>query len=95
MVQFAAALLFGGAYLFGTFLCTWATLFQKKKYTPVAARSKVKYDETPLRMKVSEANDFFSSGASCLKTSTLPGQEFVEYVHAKIQRIESSFSHSG
>lgn len=49
ILEYACALAYGAAFLVGAFLHAWTTLFNRKKYRPVAAVTKWKYDETYAR----------------------------------------------
>ena len=100
LLQYACALLFGATFLIGAFLQSWSALFRRRKYKPTACITK--YDETPLKMRVQEANKFFqtswSTGAQsrnvrqkAVKAGQLTTGEEV-YVHAKIMRVECSLS---
>lgn len=64
LLEYGTVLLFGAAFLIGTFFCAWIELFKKRKYVPVMAVSKVKSDETPLKLRVHEANAFFNVDAA-------------------------------
>ena len=94
--EYSSALLFGGTFLIGAFLTAWGCLFQRKKFVPIAVISKLKYDETPLKMRVQEANTFFNHESwENLSTKQVRSKDMiaeVTYVAAKIQRIEWEFS---
>jgi hypothetical protein len=94
--EYSSALLFGGAFLTGAFLTAWGSLFVQKKIVPIAVFSKLKYDETPLKMRVQEANTFFNHESwENVSTRQVRSKDMIAeitYVAAKIQRIEWTFS---
>lgn len=90
LLQYAAALVYGTMFLVGAFWSAWCNMFRRNKYIPIATISKFKYDETPLRLKVKEFNNFlqvnFVGGKSGNATSE-------QYLHAKIMRIQWNYRH--
>lgn len=98
LLEYACALLYGSAFLISCFLHGFCQLISRKKYEPVLTISKYKYDETPLRMRVAEYQEFFQhavepgeAGGAVISTSA--GASSTEgYLHAKILRIQWSYS---
>ena len=89
MIHVACLLLYGTGFLFGAFVCAWCELFQKRKYEAVASISRVKYDETPLKLRVAE----YETVMGCpLPVSYLQRRKKLQsneeaYCHAKIFRV--------
>ena len=98
LLEYACALLYGSAFLISCFLHGFCQLINKKKYEPVLTISKYKYDETPLRMRVAEYQEFFQrdvgpgeAGGAVISKSA--GESSTEgYLHAKILRIQWNYS---
>lgn len=61
----AAAMLYGGCWLLGVCCLHWRAIFKAKKLKPILFINKFKYDETPLRLRVSELDDFFQQKGLC------------------------------
>ncbi|CAE7828971.1 unnamed protein product [Symbiodinium sp. CCMP2456] len=58
LFQLAAVLLHGGCWLVGAMLGMCSRWFQSKRMQPVLAVNKFRYDETPLRMRLAELQQF-------------------------------------
>ncbi|CAE7321324.1 unnamed protein product, partial [Symbiodinium sp. CCMP2592] len=58
LLQLAAALLHGGCWLVGAMLGMCSRWFKFNRMQPVMAVSKFRYDETPLRMRLHEVQQF-------------------------------------
>ena len=58
LFQLAAVLLHGGCWLVGAMLGMCSRWFQRPRMMPVMAVSKFRYDETPLRMRLAELQQF-------------------------------------
>ncbi|CAE7942569.1 unnamed protein product [Symbiodinium necroappetens] len=58
LFQLAAVLLHGGCWLVGAMLGMCSRWFQRPRMMPVMAVSKFRYDETPLRMRLVELQQF-------------------------------------
>ena len=86
LLHLACCLLHGSCFLAGAMLHAWHALFRAKRWRPVAVISKMRYDETPLRLKLHEYTAFFTGKEPGLP---LPGNAEAEaYKYAKIFRIE-------
>ena len=93
MAQVACLLLYGTAWLIGTFFSAWCDIFAKKKYQPIVSVSRVKYDETPLKLRVKDYESVmgcplpaaFQNRQKQKRTSLMSNDE--TYCHAKILRV--------
>lgn len=89
LIEYACTLLFGAGFLIGAFLLAWSRLFtSSRQFQPIIAIWKRKYDETPLKLRVREHNQFFGTKISETEDT---GKA---YLHSKIFRIESSLRFS-
>ena len=86
----AAAMLYGGCWLLGACLLKWRSMFKSGKFKPLLVISKMRYDETPLRLRVTEVDNFFSQPNlhEKLATPKLKTGEASDYRFAKIFRVE-------
>lgn len=79
------AMLYGAGWMVGSSLLTWRKLFRGDRFRPIAVIDKMLYDETPLKMKLQEYNQFlsrseqFGLNQSCMQES---------YTFAKILRLD-------
>lgn len=89
LLQYAAALVYGTMFLVGAFWSAWCNMFRHKRYVPIAVISKFKYDETPLRLKVKEFNDFLQ--VNFVGVSSAPDAISEQYLHAKIMRVQWNY----
>ena len=83
-------ILHGAAWMIGAMLAAWRIAFERGGWVPVAIFSKMKYDETPLKMKVQEYNEFLNQKQqrdSQSQTSATPSAREA-YRFAKIFRAE-------
>lgn len=82
----ASAMVFSAAWMVGCSLSTWRQLFRSGRFRPVAVIDKMLYDETPLKMKLQEWNNFLgvADGMSSRHQANL--QE--TYKYAKILRLD-------
>ena len=83
----ASFTLHGGTWLVGAMLASWRKMFQAGVAYPVLFLARMKYDETPLKLKVSEYNKVFSSSTDAIISSNLRPSHQEEYRFAKIFRI--------
>lgn len=84
--QTACVLLQGISWIQGTGLNMWRSLFNQDKlnqnrYKPLLCISKLRYDETPLRMRIDEYNMFLGASSSTSASGS-------DYRFAKILRTE-------
>ena len=93
--HFAYALLWATYWVMGAALLCWRGLF-RQHYRAVCVINKFKYDETPLRMRVSEFNEVFQQMPSrtIISKKSGEGQRPEEYAHAKILRVDWCLSPS-
>lgn len=86
----AAAMLYGGCWLLGACLLKWRSMFKKGMFKPLLVISKMKYDETPLRLRVTEVDDFFDQPNlhEQLAQPKLKSGDSSDYRFAKIFRVE-------
>ena len=80
----------GSAFLIGCFLAAWRSMFSSGRFNAIAIFSKMKYDETPLKMKITEFNNFISGTNPGSSVSSKSLEE--DYMFAKILRIEWDLS---
>ena len=83
----AAFTLHGGTWLVGAMLSCWRRVFQSRVARPVLFLQRLKYDETPLRLKVSEYNEIFNRAADSVISKISKPSHQEEYRFAKIFRI--------
>ena len=91
LLSWACLLLHACSWLLGTLLNAVASMLDDPacQYKPVCTISKWKYDETPLRMKVSEWQAFTENADGQLPERNLPeALKATGYTHAKIFRVE-------
>ena len=83
--ELACVVVNGAAWIIGALLAVWCTLFRSGGgYAPIAAFSMMKYDETPLKLKIIEFQTYFGEDPQMVKLS----KEGESYTHAKILRVE-------
>ena len=58
LVQFACALLYSATWLLGAFFRCWLKVYSGPRFRPLLFVSKLRYDETPLKLKVRDAKSF-------------------------------------
>ena len=58
----ACVMLQGGCWMLGASLQMWRSQFRNKSMTPLLCISQMSYDETPLRLRIAEFNQFVNSG---------------------------------
>ena len=80
----ASVMVYASAWLVGCSLQTWRSLFRHGRYKPVAVIDKMLYDETPLKMKLQEWNQFLAQTDGMRHQAAL--QE--TYKYAKILRLD-------
>lgn len=89
----ACLMLQGCCWMLGTLLTSMKQLFRLNIVKPVVVINKFRYDETPLRMKISEYNQFLSSRGDVTSSSTAPGMTGEDdYRFAKIFRVDWELS---
>ena len=85
--HFGCCLVHGGAFLIGAMTHCFRSLIVAKRYHPVAAISKMRYDETPLKLTLREHVDFFNYYPDAA-TAAVPESVVHPYMYAKILRLE-------
>ena len=64
LVQFACALLYSTTWLLGAFFRGWLQVYSGPRFRPLMFVSKVRYDETPLKLKVRDAKSFLHDASA-------------------------------
>ncbi|CAE7791864.1 unnamed protein product [Symbiodinium sp. CCMP2592] len=64
LVQFACALLYSTTWLLGAFFRGWLQVYRGPRFRPLMFVSKVRYDETPLKLKVRDAKSFLHDASA-------------------------------
>ena len=88
----ACLMLQGCCWMLGTLLASMRQLFRSNIVKPVVVVNKFRYDETPLRMKISEYNQFLSSQGDVTSSSTAVLKDEDDYRFAKIFRVDWELS---
>ncbi len=85
----SCAMLQGACWLLGACCLTWRTLFRQKKARPIAFISKWRYDETPLRLRVDEMDEFYQQlGLSEQLSAAAKKTVWGDHRYTKILRVE-------
>lgn len=78
---------YGAAFMLGSMLSTWKQLFHLGSWKPKFVFSKMKFDETPLKMKIQEFNNFIGAKDGGQQQGRVPALD-ESYRFAKILRVE-------
>ena len=83
----AAIMLYGGNWLVAGFCATLRRMVQSGRMIPVLHISKMKYDETPLRLRISEWSQFFGTTERSFLATAGGSTSDQEYRFAKVFRV--------
>ena len=78
----AACMIHGSSWLVGASLVAWSSLFAEGRFEPILLIHKMRYDETPLRMKLKEFNLIFGKTTEGPKAAAKPKPE----LHSSMQQ---------
>ena len=87
LLRSACLLLQGTCWIQGSGLAAWKSLFEQKTFVPILLVSKMRYDETPLCLKINELNKFLAFD-EFPGSSPYDASDSDSYRFAKVLRVE-------